>query len=725
MKKSIIFLLSGLCLATACDKSGKNPGPDYPDPVSGTVYALEGTVDSPGFTWTTNASVGLYSAMDEVKASNLECKIEGWADTDLVDAETGEPVPYTPSSYDGKAVAPFNTPALDLVKGKNKFLVYTPYDPTLKYVAGVIFGLEVAEEQTQPRPGVAGSGFSFGTCEGIPGVDASFPFTLHPVSAVARVSISSTEFSGYGVSKVTLWDETGQAALGGGFNVTVEENAFQTLTTYRRVSTTVLNPSPLGSGTQDIYVNILPGTYSDLYVIVELTGTQGTVTIPLKKTGLSFTGGQTTEVAIAGLGSSDNSVPWYCPVEKRLQSGLGYAYGDANTYVIQCKDGSTWHGATYSPDADIPDEVVIDYRARGSFFAVEPPTDVTFEWFENNGSVYTPRVAQYEESGIDPTRFTFTVDAAGYRVTVKNTGAYAGAPVLVMKKGDRILWAWSFWNIAADGTVVKPVSVGGFQLANMDIGQPTTRYATWVANSAYNNYGKENQVRVAPDVMYRFNHYYQFGRPVPTFWTTFWPLTWDAISPDYTGTGNCVGIEGPLDLPTALAHPVGIILAWPDPTDMPSWCSYEKRGALWGGNVQGDEEAEGQKSIYDPCPKGWRVPDPAALTALKDAADNASYDNTVGMVGFYLDGSLFYTGGYGNGKTGGNGRLATMGMAQTGTTGGASHGMLWSNYIGGNNLNQPVAFYYRNESNKAGNRIAKYNSSISAPVRCQVDKDNR
>jgi len=113
------------------------------------------------------------------------------------------------------------------------------------------------------------------------------------------------------------------------------------------------------------------------------------------------------------------------------------------------------------------------------------------------------------------------------------------------------------------------------------------------------------------------------------------------------------------------------------------------------------------------------------MKALKDAADNATYENTTGIVGFYLDGSLFHTNGYGNGKTAGNGRLASMGMGQQGTTGAASHGMLWSNYIGGYNLNQPVSFYWRNESNKSGNRVGKYNSSVAASVRCQVDESNR
>ena len=112
------------------------------------------------------------------------------------------------------------------------------------------------------------------------------------------------------------------------------------------------------------------------------------------------------------------------------------------------------------------------------------------------------------------------------------------------------------------------------------------------------------------------------------------------------------------------------------------------------------------------------------MNALLEASATATYENTAGIVGFYLDGSLFYTNGYGNGKVD-KGRLASMGMGQQGTIGAASHGMLWSNHIGGYNLNQPVSFYWRNESNKSGNRVGKYNSSVAASVRCQVDESNR
>ena len=714
MKKLITILAIGLCFAS-CSKEGKE-SKGYPTPEKGKTYILEGTVGTPGFTWETSSSIGLYSAMDEVKAMNLECKIDGWADTKQVDPETGEPVPYTPSEYEGQAVAPFNTPALDLVKGPNKFVLYTPYNPTLKYVAGVIYGLEVAEEQTQPKADVAGAGFAFGVCEGIPGVDETFPFTLNPVSAIAKVSVSSTEFADYGVKRVTIWDEAGAAKLGGGFNVNVEQNSFQTLATYSRVSTEVLAPAAMGNKTQNVYISILPGEYQNLYVIVELTGDKGNVTIPLKKESLSFTGGKTTEITLSDLKSSDNTLAWYCPVENRLQSGLGYAYGDANTYFIQCKSGSTYTGATYTANADIPDEVTIDYRARGSFFAVEEPVGVTFEWFKNNGTVYTPRTADYSASAVDPTAFTITPDEANYKVKVKNTGAFAGAPILLMKKGEKILWAWAFWNIAADGTKVEPVSVGTYQFANMDIGQPTTNYAKWVANATPAG---------NPDVIFRCNYYYQYGRPIPTFWTTYWSFTWDPISTDFTGTGNVPGIQGPISLEDAISHPVGIILAYPNESNLPSWTESDKRGDLWGGSVRSDDTDPGTKSIYDPCPKGWRVPSYAALSALNEAAANATYENTNGMVGFYINNVLFATNGYGNGKTASNGRLASMGMGNTGKAAQTSHGLLWSNYLGSHKSNQPGAFYYRDGANKSGNKMAKYNSSISASIRCMVDEANR
>ena len=292
---------------------------------------------------------------------------------------------------------------------------------------------------------------------------------------------------------------------------------------------------------------------------------------------------------------------------------------------------------------------------------------------------------------------------------------FCGSCGAVMKKDGKILWAWTFWNVAADGTSIKPVTTAGYDFAPMDIGQATTQFDTWVANKNGAN----------PDVVYRTTNLYQWGRYMPNFWTSYWTVTGGHDGANAVTNEQCLAIlTNPLSYTDAMANPVGMILAVTDATDQANWCSDDVKD-FWGSTT-GDREKEGIKSIYDPCPKGWRVADTKALSAIVDACpavgSGYSYIDTAGYPGIRIGDNSFICAGYINGKTSDNGRLANMGGANTGNTSGASHGLLWSNVCG---AVQGQAFYFRPSSGKVAPKINSYNKSISAPVRCQVDRDNR
>ena len=319
------FLLSTMLLlaVAACKKEEITEGGD-PVPEPGATYLLEGTVNTEGFAWKTNSSVGLYSAMDAVRIINKECKIVGWADTTPVYDEDGNNTnDYTPSEYEGKAVARFNTPPLDLVQGENKFMVYTPYNSELTYTAGTIYGLSIGDNQRQTAPNVAADCFAIGYATGTPGVDEAFKFELNPVTALAQVKIGSSEFTGYSPQKVSIYDDSG-TTIAGGFNINVETNEIQPVgDPLTSVAVTVQNPVALASGqTQNLYLNILPADFSTkpVWVVVELVDAAGgKVTIPTQQTGLKFTAGQTTVIDLSDLKAEDNDAgAWYCPDDSRL-----------------------------------------------------------------------------------------------------------------------------------------------------------------------------------------------------------------------------------------------------------------------------------------------------------------------------------------------------------------------------------------------------------------------
>ena len=245
------------------------------------------------------------------------------------------------------------------------------------------------------------------------------------------------------------------------------------------------------------------------------------------------------------------------------------------------------------------------------------PDDVTFEWFKNNDAIYTARSMSLSAAGvkIDENSFTFTQDLENYTVTVKNNNAYAASPILVMKKDGKILWAWSFWNIAADGTTLDPVTVGGYQFAPMDLGQPTNDAAKWVNKSA-------------PLCMYSANLLYQWGRPFPVMWMSMWTL--------HT---NVPIVNGPMSLEESL-HSIGMIYS---EEPMKNWCT-ETHTDLWGAAIADDPNSVEGKTIYDPCPEGYRIASPAAMEAFVNANPSYSVVNTANLA--TASGLKFYGNGY-------------------------------------------------------------------------------
>lgn len=723
--KKYLFLTAAVLAMISCQKDEIKKIDEYPVPEAGTPYVLEGTVSTEGFTWKTSSVVGLYSAQSNLRILNKECRIVGWANTTpVIDEETGENTNiYTPSEYEGKPVARFNTPALDLVQGENRFMVYSPYNPDLAFAGGLIMGLSVGDRQVQNAPNIASDCFSVGYMTAIPGVDEVFKFELNPVTALAKVHVTSREFAGYAPKRVTIYDDS-QTPIAGDFDIDVNTMTISPIagSELSRVSVEVVNPVALSSvEEQNIYLNILAADFSskEIWVIIELEDTEngGKVTIPTKKTGLKFEAGKTTVIELADLSLKDNVAgDWYCPEDARYLAGEGVAYGEANTYFIQYK-GGTYAGASLAPDPSIPDVVEIDYRARGNFAKAEEakPENVTFEWATlQSGALYTSRTAGYEASGVViEDKFTIDHRPAEHKVIVTNTGAFAGAPILLMKDASgKVLWAWTFWNIAADGTTLDPVTVGDYRFAPMDIGQPTIKMDTWIANKSGSN----------PDPIFRMTHYYQWGRPIPMFWTTYWSI--DVIG-DESHKGNIPAVVGPVPFREALENPHALIAYPGDVTSLPDWCT-ETYKDLWG---EVNTKKEGVKSIYDPCPKGWRVASYPAIEAVAALASGAQFNDTpAGAVHAKVGDLILVTQGRQTakdptGKT--QYRPENIGMGSTANASTAKEGFIWSN-IAGDNQGQGLwnTTNSHNQEKKAL-RIAGFDRKTAAAVRCIVDESNR
>lgn len=503
----------------------------------------------------------------------------------------------------------------------------------------------------------------------------TFPgqFKLQHLLSYVRIALCSEKFAGTKLNSITM--SCSGAKLSGDFSVN-----YSTLGVFPKnegtadhVTVSFKDPIILNAAQKDIWLTVLPANLSGKTVTLtyNITTPDETFEVSTNLPGVQLEQGKAYSLDRTGF----DPVPGFCPIDTRIRAGEGHAYGQANTFLIQCKDGSTYTGGSYRENPDIPCSVIIDYRVRGDRSTAVIPDGVTFGWANktfgttaNKDLMYLPRYTDYNNSNVDPTGFTFDVDAENYTVTVTNVSAHAGSPILLMMKSGKILWGWTFWNIAADGTELAVETLNSYQLANMDIGQPTTNKEAWCANLSGSN----------PDPLWRMTYKYQWGRYLPTFWQSYWSLR----IPNTSFSGNIPAIEGPVSMEEALAHPYGLIVPEASAVNntITDWLDTAD-GALWG-NLSADQNNVGKKTIYDPCPKGWRVPDFYNLQSRR-YGESWSAVTTDGYYGWgAASGTFFPAVGVILNKIGNlsasEARIASAGGNNTGKS---AAGGWWTNYV--------------------------------------------
>lgn len=484
-----------------------------------------------------------------------------------------------------------------------------------------------------------------------------------------------------------------------------------------------------GQGMKVKFYGVRPTDHSSTQIWYVFTMEKGNdrVVLPICEPGFNVPDHSDLTKDLGILASSRNAAPWYYPYEDmRVMSGAGFAYGDANTYLIQYKGGS--YCGTFDPDPSIPESVTIDYRLRGELFKSAIPEGVTFRFMTGpDGSVYTMNRSKITNCG----NYTISVDEAAYKVTVTNTGAHAGSPILLMEKDGEVVWAWTFWNIAADGTRLEAVDFGstGVKLANMDIGHPSTQ--------------KDSLMKYLGQLRYASN-YYQWGRPIPTFsGSGAGAYFGDADERNATNAQLPVCDLGKVTVAQALRHP-GWLLQNPyskgkASDNLEDWCAdgILNNTDLWGGGK--DKNAVYSKSIYDPCPKGWRVPDAKTYFSEFPKGTAPGYDITLypqertpGYKGVYIGGVLFPACGFIADNTGSDTYVAQTGYAHSENATCAGSALFWTNTYQDNTsfyaLRTDYQFIRYDDASENESREIKVEAKpagYALSVRCQRDEENR
>lgn len=648
--------------------------------------------------WRNDDAVGIFSA-DGTTINNVKA-----AETSI--------------SSGAHKTATFATESAVAANTGDEIVVYYPHKAGTTYANGK-FSANLAASQETNDLSVAYGFASYTFAYDVATVDAegSIKFALEHPLAYVKVQVEATDYvKNWKLKGVQIVDRTGAAKLAGDYTIdtttgelTVTNGTPSVDQYFKYVTNTIANTS--NYSTRYITLVTLPWDFtgSEVWVVAKFQDptTNNMIYVPTKYENAKLKGGAWNIIKLNLTADSQSVKSFYEPIDTRLMPGLGYAYGDQNTYLIQCKNGSTYTGGTYTPNADIPSSVKVDIRGRGDFSKIVDLSKVTFEWFKKGvitngngtGPVYVPETRAAATSAIDSKAFTIddSTKAEGY-ITVTNTGAYAGAPILLMKYDNKVVWSWAFWNIAADGTKLEEVKYGDYTLANMAIGQPTTDMTAWQSTT---------------EAVWHYVHLYQWGRPMPVFVFND-NQYYDAL----TTTNNNKTVptlqSTTMTLEQSIQYPVGLITSTELATEQKKWCKEELY--FWGGSEK-NESRVGVKTVFDPCPKGWRVMDLSVAHYMRDNA-TAEYNSTANLLGSSLTAggtsSYWIIAGRLDGK------LANANYVTRDTV-----GKYWTNYLenGGNTAGAGYVLTVNKNNNKPTRNT--HPRSTAMAVRCQKDTDNR
>lgn len=196
-----------------------------------------------------------------------------------------------------------------------------------------------------------------------------------------------------------------------------------------------------------------------------------------------------------------------------------------------------------------------------------------------------------------------SVTLSGSKISVVSNGTKGNALVAIKDGNDKILWSWHIWVSEVNDVSYNYTGYDPFSIHDRNLGA----------------------VSVTPKDFDAFGMFYQWGRKDPFPRPIEKGRTDASAGKDAELTGNSAyGAETGV-IAYTVSNPSTRIIAASDPKD---W-HVARTNALWGNPVKAASETDavavkgGVKTVYDPCPAGYKVPELYYYKAIASDSDNA------------------------------------------------------------------------------------------------------
>ena len=649
MKRHII--ISALFAAAAfcsCVKENLEPKQSNPNAIklvfegefsAGTKVQYGDAVDGVhALTWSAGDAIGIFSYdQTETFNNNIQAVLhESSANTTLGVFVPVDEIVSIPSEEEG------GEPTEGLIQltypqsNNEQFVIYYPFKKgtEINVDDGCIHST-VTTDQPQQQLGdrkVIQNGIATAVAN-VKAAEGKATFALTHRLAYVCIKAASSEFAGYQLHSVLMYDKNETAALAGGYTieplegvVTLKEGAGKS-----SVRVEVKNHDFTSAPeSNEVYLTVLPGDYSsaDINFVVTFINAQGaTKTIPVafdKK--CKFPAGSLTTIDLGEITSSMASAyPWFEVSETRDLLGR-WAYGSQNTYMAM----KPWQ----EPGTTVPaNKVTIDVKPRGDFSKVREPkywgilvssemgdpgragsrpllsVDGTAATASKSTPVNMNPVSTFAPVGsFIPVNSDYTIDvyvlptSERLKADGSNRDNKFGrwGSVAIFDENYELIWSFMI-NGYQEGDAPKDVQYPGFAMMDRFLGV-----------------GNGND-KAAAEGWFDANSpaYFQWGRKDPLNYSSS-----NALDILYVVNGHKERIA---DIGDHASTPTMKIAGYEQ------WYQGDVRYDLWGGsnNTEDwyDPNAKGHKTIYDPCPEGYRIPDAKVFAEIKAKGEFWEFKN--------------------------------------------------------------------------------------------------